>query len=94
MTPVSHGDKTAHIYDQVSLAKGGATFRDPGASAPSSLKFFHHGVDRFRGKKLPLLHVDGTTGLGSRQKEIGLATKKSRDLQDIHDPARLPCLFR
>ena len=85
MTPVSHGDESAHIDHQIALSKGGAALRDPGAPAASFFQLLHDGVHRLRGEKLAFLHVDGSAGLGGGQEQVGLPAEKRGNLQDIHD---------
>lgn len=61
---------------------------------PPLSQFFHDCIHGFRGEKLPFFHVDGATGFGGCEKQIGLAAEKGGNLEDVDHPGGEPGFFR
>jgi hypothetical protein len=90
----SHRDEASHIDHQVSMAESCSSFRDPSLAASASSQFLHDGMDCSGSEKLAFFYADSFSCSGGSEKEIGLATEKSWDLQNIHDFTCRLRLFR
>lgn len=80
------------VIDQSVIAKERAAFREH-ESAGAGLHRLVGGVGHFSwGQELALFDVDGFASLATRGQQIGLATEKGRDLQEINDLSNRVCL--
>src|ERR1051325_1398598 len=82
---LAHDRKRAHVNHQIIVAEACATLRQQQLLAPGAPRLLYN-VARVRGReKLSLFDVDGAPCPDSRDDQIRLATKKSRDLKNVCD---------
>src|SRR5262245_38550772 len=83
----------AHIGHERVVAKRHPALCHQDISVSRPRYFFDDVLHVPRRQELALLHVDCFSGLGSSNEEIGLATKKSGNLQPVHDRRDLRALL-
>ena len=79
-----HDRQGAHIRHQRVVAKADTAFRQKDAAVAGRGDLFGDIRHIPGGKELPLLDVHHRPGFASGQQQVGLTTKKGRDLDDVH----------
>ena len=72
-----------HIGDEIVIAKRRSAFREHELCGTELFKFLRNILYFPGSEKLPFFHVHGSARFRRRSQQIGLATKKCRDLQKI-----------
>ena len=75
----------AHVDDEIVVAEAGAAFGENDLGIAGGSDFFGDVAHIPGREELRLFDVDDATGFGSGEKEIGLASQKGGDLQDVRD---------
>jgi hypothetical protein len=83
----AHLGERAKIVDQPSVAEKGPSFAQKDVLAAGRVQLGDYVFHVPGGKKLPLFDMNGSSGRGRRQQEIGLPAQKRRDLEHF---ANLP----
>ena len=83
MPGLTHEGETAHVDHQIMITEGRSPFSHVIILAASRTQLGGNIIDIVRREKLSLLDVHGSATGRRCQQEIGLAAKKSRDLEDI-----------
>ncbi len=84
----------AHVGDERVVAEGDAALGQEHVGIAGADELRHHILHVPGGEELPLLDVDGLARARRRQKQIGLAAEKGRDLQAVHGGRDLGALRR
>jgi len=83
----AHGRQRAHVDDEVVVAEAGSALGE-GDTLVAALANLLDGVPHVPGgDELALLDVDGASGLGGGDQQVGLATEEGGDLEDGFDVA-------
>ena len=73
----------AHVVHQPAIAEERAALAQQILRQPALAKFADHVLHVARGHELPLLHVHGPAGLRGGHQQIGLASEKRGNLQQV-----------
>ena len=88
-----HDRQRAHVRDQHVVAEACAALGQENAAISRGLDLVDDVLDVPGGQELTLLHVDRRAGLARGEQEIGLATEKGRDLENVDGLGRRCALF-
>ena len=80
---LTHEREAAHIDDQIVVTEGRSPFRDVIILAAARAQFGGDIVNIIGREKLPFLDVHRASAGRRREEQVGLAAKKSGDLEDI-----------
>ena len=82
---LAHDGQRTHVNDEIVIAEAGSALGERDAGIAAVLDF-GDGVAHVLGRsELSLLDVDGASGAGGGDEQVGLAAEKSGDLQDVDD---------
>ena len=81
---VCHYTEATHIYDEILIPECSAALGLPNFFRPRRIQFIGDKCHLMWREKLPFLYVDRTASRCSSCEEIGLATEKCRNLENIN----------
>ncbi len=82
---VAHDGQRAHIDDEVVVAEAGSALGEGDALVAALVEFGDGVAHVLRGDELAFLDVDGASGAGGGDEQVGLAAEEGGDLQDVDD---------